>query len=248
MANEVVIGNLADDKRDAVVQSGALLSSQISVKKIKIMAQVKRASYFQYVIDTRDNGGDYYLYIKASDVWGSATTGAVTVDSQPVSGFADFTDSFVPIEILFDTPQELLNLLSSNISATSGLWAGNWESIEMFDTSGTLVFSTATVGEFGATFLESSVGSETVSLLGAQWWKKDVDQAFADPLTYRSQLPATPVEVQHVTYTDKTQPYYPTGDPFWGLYTPTWLTVASLGGNVYLLRQSGLNYSLSMGL
>ncbi len=117
------------------------------------------------------------------------------------------------------------------------------------------VFSYDIKGSYGNLLLHDTSGSGTDGVLSNidQWWGlgdngKPIDQVFATPLLYRNQLPSTPVEVQHVTYTDKTQPYYPTGDAFWGLYTETWLTVASLGGNVYLLRQSGLNYSVSMGL
>ncbi len=72
-------------------------------------------------------------------------------------------------------------------------------------------------GDFGSVNLPSTPSGNDGTIISAQWWKKDVDQAFADPLTYRSQLPAIPVEVQHVTDVRKLD-IYKTNDPFWNPY------------------------------
>ncbi len=263
MANEVVIGNLADDKRDDCLRFGGsgdyTVTDAIDMTGAQTITSVFVCDELKTQAVHSKGGGHYRLVILG--------TGKLMVNSEVTN--ATITCGVVnTVSVVFDSNGKGISLTLNGVVEWTGLASPSQLTTDFYigarNTSGTLgLFFSGKIhsvviqgfasyvqnGDFGSsTLIDHSGNGNDGTIVGAQWWKKDVDQAFADPLTYRSQLPATPVEVQHVTYTDKTQPYYPTGDAFWGLYTPTWLTVASLGGNVYLLRQSGLNYSLSMGL
>lgn len=100
-------------------------------------------------------------------------------------------------------------------------------------------------GDFGdVTLIDHSGNGNDGTIIGATWWMQDINQQFDDPLTYRSQLPVTPVEVQVVTYTDAT-PYYPTNDPFWGAYDENWLVVSDQsGGGFTKIGQMALKMAL----
>lgn len=73
-------------------------------------------------------------------------------------------------------------------------------------------------GDFGSLILtdHSENGNDGI-IVGAQWWKQDVDENYITPQLYKSTLVTPLTEDQNVIYTDAT-PYYPSDDVFWNPY------------------------------
>ncbi len=238
MANEVVIGNLADDKRDDCLRFDSPLD------RVGVSIDVEQGDVVEFGIAYwgGDTGWEYVFegllpnrVLCAKRAGGGWTDGYGATTTPPFNGVGDY----VSVIERDSTITALFNNTGGN-EAMEGVF-----SYLRVKRGSVVIAEYIQNGDFGSeTLIDHSGNGNDGIINGAQWWKKDVDQAFSDPLTYRSQLPATPVEVQHVTYTDGV-PYYPTGDPFWGLYDENWLTVAELGGHTYLFRN---NLSLNLAL
>lgn len=67
------------------------------------------------------------------------------------------------------------------------------------------------------TLVDNSGNGNDGTIVGAQWWKKEVDQNFATSQLYKDTLVSPLTEDQYVIYTDAT-PYYGSDDPFWNPY------------------------------
>ncbi len=139
------------------VKGGWVYPSIINnVKRVELGCGLTHGSEYQFLVDTRDVGGDAYLATTGSNLWvsGGCTTnyGGTTITQWLPS--TEVADESTILSVEFNTVQPFQFLFSADTTGILANWKAYWTSLKVFDSSDNILVSGVTDGNYGA----SSVG------------------------------------------------------------------------------------------
>jgi hypothetical protein len=244
--SNVFIGNLANADGNDIVRGGLKRTTTINnVKKLVVTSTIKTDTSWQYLVDARDNSGtaicaiddieQYYLrdcrlYVNGVEVYHEGAVVEFSVSTE--------------LELVFDTPQPLKSIMSSNPDANLENWIGYWSSVKMYDSSESELYNENTNGKFG----DNTVGDG--ELVDYTWKKDKYQQSFATKELYKAQWTIPMEESQNVVF-ELADDYVASDDAYWNPYNQSAtyaFLVSKLGGGFAdsYINMMKLNLSLSL--
>jgi len=212
--NNVVIGDLAKyDGNDALKFDYDYLifptTEYTSGESISADINIDSAESYNFILDTRDSAGSVYVLTNLGD-WQIVGCRLFVNDEEVFSTDTVISDQWCNLRIEFINTQTVTTFLSRTTSDSKFLGQArniitkNAEYIQN--------------GDFGdATLIDHSGNGNDGTIVGAEWWKEGVDEAFATPQLYKSSFDVPMEDNQFVTYTDGL-PVYFTSNIFWNDY------------------------------